>query len=225
MHFRATTPFAGKTPTLVECGEDGNVIREISLCELPCYLIGRSVETCEIFLDSPSISRQHVAIVNDGNDVVVIDLSSNGTVLGDERIQKDQFVVWSDQTKVLRLGNCTDRTYRILSAPRNPQNLVVLRARSKNRGGSGNCENRLSSMGAVSTILAVEKQKHVVVGPSTKPSETTGRKSILATPVCNLSLHIFASSTNTAPRCSNKAMPTCTILLRRLLPHFRVCQA
>jgi len=67
------------------------------------YVLGRG-EPCDMLLDDPDISREHVQVVRRGPTVLVRDLGSkNGAYLGEARLAPDRDVPWRAPT-MLRLG-------------------------------------------------------------------------------------------------------------------------
>jgi hypothetical protein len=65
------------------------------------FIIGRGPQ-CDLIIDSPRVSREHVALVRSGLAFVVEDLgSSNGTFFNDERITRREL----ESGDVVRLGN------------------------------------------------------------------------------------------------------------------------
>lgn len=52
-------------------------------------LIGRDPASCDIVIDDPTVSKQHAAIILEGNRFIVVDLGSfNGVVVNEERVQR-----------------------------------------------------------------------------------------------------------------------------------------
>ncbi len=68
------------------------------------YLVGRG-ETCELLIDDPDGSREHVQLVRRGSVVLARDLGSkNGVWIGDTRLEPGRDVVWRP-TMMLRVGH------------------------------------------------------------------------------------------------------------------------
>ncbi len=74
--------------------------------------VGRGIQ-CELLLDDPDVSREHVTIMRRGSTVMVRDLGShNGVLLGEQTLAPQRDVVWRSPT-LLRLG----RTVLALDEP------------------------------------------------------------------------------------------------------------
>lgn len=67
----------------------GECIEQISVGPKSCYVLGRSEELSDIWLQHPSISRQHAAIVHDKNEqICLVDLdSAQGTFVNGKEIE------------------------------------------------------------------------------------------------------------------------------------------
>jgi len=70
------------------CNRAGVLLRAFALGENREVIVGRD-ETCDIRILSKSVSREHCAIEQDGEELVLRDLgSSGGTYLGDTKVDK-----------------------------------------------------------------------------------------------------------------------------------------
>ena len=70
------------------CNRAGVLLRAFALGENREVIVGRD-ETCDIRILAKSVSREHCAIEQDGDELVLRDLgSSGGTYLGDTRVDK-----------------------------------------------------------------------------------------------------------------------------------------
>ena len=70
------------------CNRDGILLRAFALGENKEVIVGRD-ETCDIRIVAKSISREHCAIEQDGDELVLRDLgSSGGTYLEGNRVDK-----------------------------------------------------------------------------------------------------------------------------------------
>jgi pSer/pThr/pTyr-binding forkhead associated (FHA) protein len=70
------------------CNRDGILLRAFALGENKEVIVGRD-ETCDIRIMAKSVSREHCAIEQDGEELVLRDLgSSGGTYLEGNRVEK-----------------------------------------------------------------------------------------------------------------------------------------
>jgi two-component system cell cycle response regulator len=70
------------------CNRAGALLRAFALGESKEVIVGRD-ETCDVRIFSPSVSREHCAIEQDGGDLVLRDLgSTGGTYLGGKKVEK-----------------------------------------------------------------------------------------------------------------------------------------
>lgn len=70
------------------CNRAGVLLRAFALGESKEVIVGRD-ETCDIRILAKSVSREHCAIEQDGEDLVLRDLgSSGGTYLNGSRVEK-----------------------------------------------------------------------------------------------------------------------------------------
>ena len=70
------------------CNRAGVLLRAFALGENKEVIVGRD-ETCDIRILAKSVSREHCAIEQDGEDLVLRDLgSSGGTFLDGTRVEK-----------------------------------------------------------------------------------------------------------------------------------------
>jgi len=70
------------------CNRDGILLRAFALGENKEVIVGRD-ETCDIRIVAKSVSREHCAIEQDGDELVLRDLgSSGGTYLEGNRVDK-----------------------------------------------------------------------------------------------------------------------------------------
>ena len=70
------------------CNRDGILHRAFALGENKEVIVGRD-ETCDIRIMAKSVSREHCAIEQDGEELVLRDLgSSGGTYLEGNRVEK-----------------------------------------------------------------------------------------------------------------------------------------
>lgn len=70
------------------CNRDGILLRAFALGENKEVIVGRD-ETCDIRIMAKSVSREHCAIEQDGEELVLRDLgSSGGTYLGGNKVDK-----------------------------------------------------------------------------------------------------------------------------------------
>lgn len=70
----------------------GSVIEQVAVGSRACYVLGRSEEQSDVWLQHPSVSRQHAAIVHDKHgNVCVMDLASaQGTFVNKREIEPKQ---------------------------------------------------------------------------------------------------------------------------------------
>ena len=65
----------------------GALTKVVEMRRLTHLIIGRQGDVVDLIVDDPSVSRQHVAIVNSATSTFVLDLkSAQGTFVGDERV-------------------------------------------------------------------------------------------------------------------------------------------
>jgi pSer/pThr/pTyr-binding forkhead associated (FHA) protein len=70
------------------CNRAGVLLRAFALGESKEVIVGRD-ETCDIRILAKSVSREHCAIEQDGEDLVLRDLgSTGGTYLNGSRVEK-----------------------------------------------------------------------------------------------------------------------------------------
>jgi pSer/pThr/pTyr-binding forkhead associated (FHA) protein len=70
------------------CNRAGVLLRAFALGDNREVIVGRD-ETCDVRIVSPSVSREHCAIEQDGEDLVLRDLgSSGGTYVEGSRVDK-----------------------------------------------------------------------------------------------------------------------------------------
>ncbi|MCI0362363.1 MAG: FHA domain-containing protein [Phycisphaerales bacterium] len=70
------------------CNRAGILLRAFALGENKEVIVGRD-ETCDVRIMAKSVSREHCAIEQDGDDLILRDLgSSGGTYLGQKRVDK-----------------------------------------------------------------------------------------------------------------------------------------
>jgi len=70
------------------CNKTGAVLRAFMLGDVPEVIIGRD-ETCDVRILSRSVSREHCAIEQDGDGLILRDMASTaGTLLEGQRIDK-----------------------------------------------------------------------------------------------------------------------------------------
>lgn len=70
------------------CNRAGILLRAFALGENREVIVGRD-ETCDVRIMAKSVSREHCAIEQDGDDLILRDLgSSGGTYLGEKRVDK-----------------------------------------------------------------------------------------------------------------------------------------
>ena len=70
------------------CNREGMLLRAFALGENKEVIVGRD-ETCDIRILAKSVSREHCAIEQDGDELVLRDLgSSGGTFLEGSRVEK-----------------------------------------------------------------------------------------------------------------------------------------
>ncbi|MDY7110659.1 MAG: FHA domain-containing protein [Planctomycetota bacterium] len=68
------------------CNKNGSLLRAYALGDNPEVIVGRD-ETCDIRIMAKSVSREHCAIEQQGEELVVRDLgSSGGTFVQGDRI-------------------------------------------------------------------------------------------------------------------------------------------
>ncbi|CDW88843.1 fha domain protein [Stylonychia lemnae] len=77
-----------------EVMKEGAILEEIHLNEKPFYLVGRSKEVCDVFMENPTISRKHAIIQHkDTGDIFLYDLgSTHGTFLNKRQIPPNQYI-------------------------------------------------------------------------------------------------------------------------------------
>lgn len=70
------------------CNRDGILLRAFALGENKEVIVGRD-ETCDVRIMAKSVSREHCAIEQDGDELVLRDLgSSGGTFLDGHKVDK-----------------------------------------------------------------------------------------------------------------------------------------
>ncbi|KAL7687997.1 putative forkhead-associated (FHA) domain, SMAD/FHA domain superfamily [Plasmopara halstedii] len=81
--------------------KEGIFVEQIEIGSRSCYVLGRSDEKSDVWLQHPSISRQHAVIGHDNQDrVCVMDLgSAQGTFVNDDEIKPNQ-------QRPLQTGDC-----------------------------------------------------------------------------------------------------------------------
>ncbi|MEW6432981.1 MAG: FHA domain-containing protein [Myxococcota bacterium] len=94
-------------PVVLYVERDGE---EAVRVEADRFIIGRG-PTCDLIIDSPRVSREHVRIARQGVTFVIEDLgSSNGTWFGEERVQRrevesgDEYLLGNERVRLVLRG-------------------------------------------------------------------------------------------------------------------------
>ncbi|KAE9031243.1 WD repeat-containing protein 70 [Phytophthora rubi] len=88
----AASPAARNRHAKLRIEKGGECIEQISVGQRSCYVLGRSEELSDVWLQHPSISRQHAAIVHDKHEqICLMDLgSAQGTFVNDREIEPNE---------------------------------------------------------------------------------------------------------------------------------------
>ncbi|KAL4155115.1 hypothetical protein PRNP1_007229 [Phytophthora ramorum] len=88
----AATPARRNHQAKLRVEKGGECIEEISVGPRSCSVLGRSEELSDVWLQHPSISRQHAAIVHDKRErICLVDLdSAQGTFVNDKEIEPNE---------------------------------------------------------------------------------------------------------------------------------------
>ncbi|KAG3120575.1 hypothetical protein PI125_g1036 [Phytophthora idaei] len=88
----ASSPARRNHQATLQVEKGGECIEQISVGIRSCYVLGRSEELSDVWLQHPSISRQHAVVAHDNKErVCLMDLgSAQGTFVNDQEIEPNQ---------------------------------------------------------------------------------------------------------------------------------------
>lgn len=115
----ASSPARRNREATLQVQKGGEIIEQICIGTRSCYVLGRSEELADVWLQHPSISRQHAVVAhNNKEQICLMDLgSAQGTFVNDQEIEPNE-------PRPLRDGDCiklgaSTRTYVFRNAASN----------------------------------------------------------------------------------------------------------
>ncbi|RLN59699.1 hypothetical protein BBJ29_006531 [Phytophthora kernoviae] len=161
----AVTPSRRNRRAKLRVEKGGSCIEEVSVSSQACYVLGRSEDQCDVWLQHPSVSRQHAAIIHDKNQqIYVMDLdSAQGTFVNGEEIKpKEPYklkvgdqIQFGASTRMYMFENPESQEDKREAASSDPE----LKRMMQEMQGFGDQQKQKKTMGSDADTKAAEREK------------------------------------------------------------------